>query len=367
MSRSPSTSSGPRCRASSWRLPTSGSVPQRSTRCSARSTTHRWLKTTAGVSPVTPRIRAAALRLFHLRTAGLPADEQHRAVLGLSGQVRYARENLGREILADLPGELVRPSSLHLGSGDPDGAPLRPAARQHPQPALPARPLSSSGESSSPPRPGAVPSGCRRCCEPTWPRTRDHLGDLANDDWLREAARITAVEPGGGDPAETVRLYVAAGAWPEVLDCMDRHGVDILRSRDLDWLDRIPLRLRQRETWLRLSEATRAMRDGQLDYVADLATIPEETETTSSALALSESLLGSSRLWSIGDIEPDGPWFDQLRSGCVDRLLPGLRSRAHRSRRCSERSDAPSWEICGRRVSDFRDVWRPCTTTCSPI
>ena len=255
---------------------------------------------------------AAALRLFHLQTAGLPADEQHRAVLGLSGQVRYAREYLGREILADLPGELVdllrSTSVLETLTGRRCDLLL---GTTHSQRSL--LDLEQRGVLT------ASAAGCGSFRLPTVLRThlatqlRDHLGDLANDDWLREAARITTVEP-GGDPAETVRLYVAAGAWPDVLDCMDRHGVDILRSGDLDWLDRIPLRLRQRETWLRLSEATRAMRDGQLDSVADLATIPEETETTSSALALSESLLRSSRLWSIGDIEPDGSWFDQLRS-----------------------------------------------------
>ena len=232
---------------------------------------------------------------------------------GLAGQVRYAREYVGREILAPLPHELVdllrTTSVLESLTGRRCDLLLGTTHSQRRLLELERRGVLTASTTGS----GSfrLPTVLRAHLAT---QLRDELGDPATEAWLCDAARVTTVEPGPDGAAETVRLYAAAGAWPQVLDIMERRGRRVLASPDLDWVDAAPRGLRRDETWLRLVDATRAVRDGRFEVAARYAAIPEETETTPEAQRLGRCLARMARQWTVGDLEPDGSWFEGLRA-----------------------------------------------------
>jgi len=155
---------------------------------------------------------AAALHLFHLQVTAQPPDERHRAVRGLAGQVRYAREYVGREILAPLPHELVdllrTTSVLESLTGRRCDLLLGTTHSQRRLLELERRGVLTASTAGS----GSfrLPTVLRAHLAT---QLRDELGDPATEAWLCDAARVTTVEPGPDGAAETVRLYAAAGAW----------------------------------------------------------------------------------------------------------------------------------------------------------
>jgi DNA-binding SARP family transcriptional activator len=251
----------------------------------------------------------AALKLFHLATAGLTAAEKHGAVIALAERAQYAQGYLRQQVLDPLPEplvELLRDTSFLETLTDRRCDVVRRAGGN--QTAL------LELERST----GLVTSQDGGITFRVHPVLRSHLATGLRDRLGAagaEAAHRTAAELllADGAPGEAARTFARVRDWAGVGRVLAEAGRELLDDRDLDWLESVPATEVAAQPWLQLALAVRAARNG------DLAATVAYTEgaaalATGRPAALAATLSRIARSWSSGDVQSSDHWFDRLRA-----------------------------------------------------
>jgi DNA-binding SARP family transcriptional activator len=202
---------------------------------------------------------AAGLQLFHLASAGKPAEERRRLLAGVGSQSRMVREYLARNVLAELPaelrgflretcvlGRLSGPICDRFLGADGSEALLEELVRR--------------GVFTVPVEDA---DGVYRYHEVL----RSYLdrlmvGDLGEDEARARHARAAALLEAEGALTEALTAWSRAEDWVAV-DRLLRVRGDRLVASGHGWVESLPLALVRHEPWLMLAAARQARAEGR--------------------------------------------------------------------------------------------------------
>ncbi len=202
---------------------------------------------------------AAGLQLFHLASAGKPADERRRLLAGVGSQSRMVREYLARNVLAELPSELrgfLRETCVLGRLSGPLCDRLRRAEGSE---AL-LEELVRRGVFTVPVEDS---DGVYRYHEVL----RSYLdrllvSDLGEDEARARYARAAALLEAEGALTEALTAWSRAEDWVAV-DRLLRVRGDRLVASGHGWVESLPPALVRHEPWLMLAAARQARADGR--------------------------------------------------------------------------------------------------------
>ncbi len=202
---------------------------------------------------------AAGLQLFHLASAGKPADERRRLLASVGSQSRMVREYLARNVLAELPAELGDFLRETCVLGRLSG-PLCDRLRGTTGSEAILEELVRRGVFTVPVE-GS--DGTYRYHEVLRSYLdRRLVGDLGEDGARARYARAAALMEADGALTEALTAWSRAEDWTAV-DRLLRGRGERLAASGHGWLERLPPALVRHEPWLMLAAARQARAEGR--------------------------------------------------------------------------------------------------------
>lgn len=297
---------------------------------------------------------AAALELFHQDVAGRAGRARRGTLAGLTATPRYARDYLVRSFLSPLEPEesrfLRETAVFEVLGGAPCDRLLGRADSADVLARLADRGIIAVAEDG----PGYV-----------IPRVlRDHLlSDLVIEHGRREverrhrsAAQILSDVLDDALPSSApaaARAWASGGAWPDALAVLADAWCDVLSDPALAWIDAAPPQIAGHPL-VRTARAELARRDGRLTDALDLlASGPRASEPEAADAAA--SIERFCRMWTVGDLQPEQRWMEQLRSA-VRRPDPDRRSTLPRAEHVAMAAIETliAGDLCGARIAVAR-------------
>jgi len=268
----------------------------------------------------------AGLHLFHQSLVRLPVTERAAALESLDGRVRYARDYLSREVLDRLPVQLAR--FLHHTAvletltahrcdalRDADDSWRRLVELEQ----LTTHVSSSDGGASF-----RVQGVLRHHLVTA---LRDERGDREVAALFRRAGAVLVDD---GAPVEAVRALVQGHDWESLHEVLRTDGLAVVVDRSSHWLPALPPRVVDREPWLQVAQAMRALRDGDLTRALAQANRAAGGMTDTVGSAVCVAIAHFARVWTTAHTAPSATWTEQLRTALQQPRRPHPTDRAGR-------------------------------------
>jgi DNA-binding SARP family transcriptional activator len=221
---------------------------------------------------------AAGLQLFHLATSGRPASVRAQLLRERQWTARWSREYLARSVL-DAAGPAQRRFLLHTSVLDEMTGPRCDALLAGTDGAAQLAELERRGLFT-------FATGDGRSYRYHDVLRAHLLDELAGELGARGAQEVHrhagALLEAEGAHLDAVRCYCRAQDWDDVRRVLAGAGDQLVMDRG-DWLDLLPAEVRDRDPWVRLALARRALADGALEEAARLYTAAVQALTADGA------------------------------------------------------------------------------------